>query len=183
MAAAASAAAADTYRLAGVIELGERKLAMLELPDQRQVTVELGDMIGDAKVAAVDRRSLTLQIGAERLVLTLAGVEAPAPAVVTPPQVVSRAVDVATLRRLAALRETPAANEREILSALNDALGLPVGTQVTPTDAGMQRVAGVPARELLNRLYERLASGQPVKLYLEGSSADEIYLLPKSSGS
>jgi hypothetical protein len=184
--AASAAAAAETagYRLAGIIDLGERKLAMLELPDHRQVTVEAGDVVGEAAVAVVEHRSLTLEIDGERIVLSLAGAAASADATTAAAlQVVARTVSAATLDRLRELRSAPQATEQEMLAALNETLGLPILTQPSPADAGNARAPAMSARRLLDHLHGRLAQGQPVKLYLEGSSADEIYLLPESSGS
>jgi hypothetical protein len=184
--AASTADAEDAqYRLAGVIQLGEREVALLALPDATQVAVEVGGVVGDSTVTAVDRRSITLERGGERLVLTLAGVPTPSMLAVpaAPPQVLSRQVSASALERLAALNAAEASTDVEVGSALNELLGLPLSTQAAPADPGMARMPAVPARMLLGRLYERLASGQPVKLYLESSSADEIYLLPESPGS
>jgi hypothetical protein len=186
LAAAASAAADDpsTYRLAGIIELGERIVALVELPEAGQMAVEIGDAVGESTVAAVDRHSLTLERNHERVVLQLEGAAAPALAAASAaPQVVARQVSGVTLERLAALRNSPGSRDDEVIAALNEVLELPGTTQAAPAGPGMERMPAVPARRLLERLYERLASGQPVKLYLDSSSADEIYLLPEPAGS
>jgi hypothetical protein len=175
---------APVYRLAGIIELGQRNLALLELPDDSQVTVEAGDVVGDARVTAVERRTLTLELSTGRVVLALSGDPLPTLAAApAPPQVISRRVSVAALRRLAALRDAPGDSEQEIAAAINETLGLPTATTAAPSGSGFARLAAVPARELIERLYNGLAGGQPVKLYLDGSSADEIYLLPEFPGS
>ena len=178
----AAAVESSGYRLAGVIDLGQRMLAMLELPDHHQVTVETGDVVGDVTVAAVEHRSVTLDIGGERVVLTLAGAEGPGTEATGADtlQVVARNVSAAALDRLDDLRSSPLGTEEEMLAALNEALGLPILTQPSPADAGNARTPAIPVRVLVGRLYDRLATGQPVKLYLESSSADEIYLLPET---
>lgn len=173
------------YRLAGVVDLGQKVLAVLELPDGTQTTITNGVSIDDVRVAAIDRRSLTLERGAERTVLTLAGgsgAEGHAAAVEAAPRVASHTVNAATLGRLNALRDAAALGDGDVLTLLHDALGLPRTTNITRAGSAAEPLPAAAARDLLARIHDQLASGEPVKLYLDGSSADEIYLLPNVTG-
>jgi hypothetical protein len=181
---AAAAADATSYRLAGIIDLGTQVLAVVELPQGSQVTLSAGDTIDDFQVMAIERRSLILQRGAEQVVLTLAGGSA-AVAQVQAAQaatVISHTVDTAALERLSSLRGESARSEGDLLAALTDALDLPVGTRISRAGGVVTPQAAGAARDVIERLYDRLASGDPAKLYLDGSAVEEIYLLPDVTG-
>jgi hypothetical protein len=183
-AAVSRAADSDGYRLSGVLDLGDRVLAMLELPDQRQITVGEGATVNDFRVVTVDRRTLVLQKGEERIVLTLTGTDAPAPAqgdAFPESRFVARSVDASTFDRLSSLRAQRELSDAALFTELSSALHLPAASRIALEDAGLHGPAVSP-RALLEGIHTGLRRGTPVKLYFADSTIDEVYLTSSDSG-
>lgn len=62
-----------TYRLAGTVAVGSDFIAFLALPGGDQVLVRNGDVVGNARVAAIRDRAVQLVLPSGRVELSLAG--------------------------------------------------------------------------------------------------------------
>jgi hypothetical protein len=79
--ATAATDAAQGYRLAGTVAVGNDFLAFLEVPGGGQVLVRNGDTVGKARVAAIRDRAIDLVVPGGRIELALEGSGKPTAAV------------------------------------------------------------------------------------------------------
>lgn len=186
LASAALAAAQPDYRLAGTIATGaDRWIALIELPGGGQRTVRVNDRLGAGTVVAIADRRVRIAFPEGERELRLGGsgraVAARAPIAADGLQVNTIYADERLIASLRAAEQAAAAGSDAgtVQLELNRLLGLPPEARVirvrTPGSAAPPATAGAA---LLRSMHTRLARGHFVQLFLGGTAADEIYVMP-----
>lgn len=185
LASAALAAAQPDYRLAGTISTGgDRWIALIELPGGGQRTVRVNDRLGAGTVVAIADRRVRIAFPEGERELRLGGsgraVAAQRPIATDNLQVNTIYADERLIASLRAAEQAAAGSDAGTVQLeLNRLLGLPPEARVlrvrTPGSSAPPATAGAA---LLRSMHTRLARGQFVQLFLGGTAADEIYVMP-----
>ena len=183
-------AAQDTYRLAGIVAVGQDYVGFLELPQGGQVLVRTGSMVNGGRVTVLDDKVLTIQFPSSKLELQLQGSVSPSRPdprdAVTEINDISdgaasiRTVDVGSLTgaltRTSPGAEAASAPSTALAQRFDPVLRLLPGARVVAIDE--QPISTVNAA--IKSVEASLEQGFVVRLTVESNSGtNRIYLRPQ----